>query len=137
MIQRPQTLYLLIGAFLLVLFFALSGAWADAASAAAPALGVLAYVLATASAVVSLGAVFLYKTRERQRTVIGVAMWMVLALVLVVAVGLFLAQRAPTPGAEARYLVSLLPLGAYLSLRMARRGVQKDVDLVRSMDRLR
>ena len=137
MIQRPQTLYLLIGAFLLVLFFALSGAWVDGVAVAAPWLGTVAYALAALSAVVALVAVFLYKTRERQRTVIGVAMWMVLVLVLVVAVGLFLAQQTPIAGAEARYLAALLPLGAYVSLRMARRGVQKDVDLVRSMDRLR
>ena len=35
------------------------------------------------------------------------------------------------------YLTLLLPIVAYVFLRLARRGVEKDIALVRSMDRLR
>jgi hypothetical protein len=41
------------------------------------------------------------------------------------------------PASTSVYLTLLMPIVAYVFLRLARRGVEKDIALVRSMDRLR
>ena len=147
MLQRPQSVYLLAGAALLAVFVALGHVWAPGVTAAYPWLGPVAYALAVATAVVALVAVFQYKDRQRQRTTIGVAQLLDLAVLLPLLVGLF-STTPPAPdvpasggddafGLYGRYLVALVPLVAYVLLRMARRGVDRDIATVRSMDRIR
>lgn len=139
MIQRIQSLYLLIAAAMLVLFVSLGRIWATGVSAEIAWLGPVAYGLGVLTAVAALVAVALFKTRERQRSVIGWTMWLDLALVAAVLVGLFAtAEQAPEAGGPyGRYLVALLPVTAYLLLRLARAGVHRDIGVVKSMDRLR
>ena len=138
MIQRIQTLYLVAGALLLALFVAVGDTWASAIAAEQAWLGTLAYVLAGVTAVVALVAVALFKNRELQRTVIGVAQWLDLALVAAVLVGLYLAFDSAAPTAPVGYyLVALQPVAAYVLLRMARQRVVADIAKVRSMDRIR
>ncbi len=140
MLQRPQTIYLLLGAALLAVFVALGHVWSPGVSGVYPWLGAAAYGLAVLAAVVALGAVFVYKDRARQRTVIGAAQVLDLLLVLPLLVGLYsTTSDATAAGGEAyeSYLVALVPLVAYVLLRMARRGVDRDIATVRSMDRLR
>ena len=138
MIQRIQTLYLVLGALLLALFVALGGSWAAAIAADVAWLGWLGYGLAAAAAVVALVAVALYKDRALQRRTILWAMWLDLALIVVVLVGLFVVEDAGTPRAPVGlYLVALQPIVAYVLLRMARQRVTRDIELVRSMDRIR
>ena len=104
-----------------------------------PALAMV--ILAGLAIALALGAMFFYKNRELQARVIGAALVvdLLLALAMMAAVGAgALAPDAPVDGAFAvQASVALLPVVAYLFLHLARRGVRKDIELVRSMDRLR
>ena len=97
--------------------------------------------LLLAVAYVALLAVSLYKNRDGQAKVIGAAMVLdaLLALAMMAAIGAaVLASDLPVDGNLAvEASVALLPVGAYLFLHLARRGVRRDIELVRSMDRLR
>ena len=138
MIQRIQSLYLVAGALLLALFVALGETWAAAIAAELAWLGTLGYVLAGLTALTALVSVFLYKNRTLQRTVIYAAMWLDLALVVVVLVGFYLAFDSDDFVAPVGYyLVALQPIVAYVLLRMARQRVIADIQMVRSMDRIR
>lgn len=141
MIQRIQSLYLLLGATFLGLFLATStdthGEVLNALTWALPA----ANIVAGLTAFVALLAIFLYKNRAQQAKVIMGALWLDLLLVLIMAGAMgyisFQAGGAVTPIGLSGYGVLLLPIVAYACLRLAQRSVKKDIDLVRSMDRLR
>ena len=140
MIQRIQSLYLLFAAAFVVLFLVLNEGWQATLGAVYPWLTPTVLALGGLAALATLAAVFFYKDRARQRTLVLAAQWLVLALVLVL-VGCLVATTLsedivlePTPYL---YVTLLFPLVAYLMLRLARRGVEKDIALVRSMDRLR
>ena len=116
MIQRIQTVFLVLGAVALAALLLFDVVWTSAATAQGwftPAvIGIDGLAIATA-----LGAIFLYKNRPKQRRVIVVAQVLTTVLLLVFCVGLYLANA--------------------LYVRTARRGVEKDINLVQSMDRLR
>ena len=140
MIQRIQTVYLVLGAVALgaLLFFGV--VWQGAATAQSwftPAV-VLVDSLAVA---VALGAIFLYKNRPRQRQVIVAAQALTTVLLLVFCGGLYLEKALyvrTAQGLDVGMLVALLlPIVAYVLFLLARRGVEKDIEQVRSMDRLR
>ena len=138
MIQRIQSLYLVAGALLLALFVGLGETWAAAIAAEQAWLGTAGYALAGVTALVALVSVALYKNRDLQRKVIYAAQWLDLALVVVVLVGLYLAFDSGDFAAPVGYyLVAMQPIVAYVLLRMARQRVTKDIETVRSMDRLR
>ncbi len=141
MIQRLQSLYLLFAAAFLVLFLVVGGVWQGVIAAAYPWITPVAYGLAGLAALVSLVAVFLYRDRAQQRKVVLAAQWLDILLALVMVGGLAALslgeEVAVGVGATAFYLTLLLPVVAYVFLRLARRGVEKDIALVRSMDRLR
>jgi hypothetical protein len=142
MIQRIQSLYLLFAALLVVAFLVLGDVWRVLVGAVYPWVTPTTLILGGLTALVALIAVFLYKDRPRQRQVILVAQWLDLALVLVL-VGVMVAINLDEDllwepaAAQGAYITALLPFGAYIFLRLARRGVEKDTALVRSMDRLR
>ena len=140
MIQRIQTVYLVLGAVALgaLLFFGV--VWQGAATVQGwftPAV-VLVDSLAVA---VALGAIFLYKNRPRQRQVIVVAQVLTTVLLIVFCGGLYLADALYVRTAQGldvgMLVVLLLPIVAYVLFLLARRGVEKDIERVRSMDRLR
>lgn len=141
MIQRIQTVYLLAAALLLAFFLGFADLWLAVAGEAYGWLGVVVYGLGGLTAVVALVAVFLYKQRATQVKVILAAQWLDLLLVLVLAVVLgllsFGSDTSLMAAGAVGVAVLLMPVFAYLALRLARVGVQKDIDLVRSMDRLR
>ena len=141
MIQRVQTVYLLVAALLIGLFLGFVDIWLAVAGEAFGWLGAVVYGLGGLTAVVALVAIFLYKQRAQQARVVRAAQWLDLLLVVVVAgvVG-YLSFRTDADLSTAGpvgYAVLLMPVFAYVALRLARLGVQKDIDLVRSMDRLR
>ena len=141
MIQRVQTLYLLVAALLLGLFLGFADTWLAVAGRAFGWMPGVVYGLGALTAAVALVAVFLYKQRATQAKVITAAQWLDLLLTVVLAAALgYLAFRTDTDLTEAGALGTvalLLPVLAYVALRLARWGVQRDADLVRSMDRLR
>lgn len=141
MIQRVQTVYLLIAAVLLLVFLGFVDVWLALAGDAFGWVGAAVYGLGGVTTLVALGAIFLYKQRARQERMIAAAQWLDLALFAVLAgvVGVlaFTTDADLTVAGALGYTVMLMPVVAYVALRMARLGVRKDIDLVRSMDRLR
>ncbi len=140
MIQRIQTVYLVLGAVALgaLLFFGV--VWKGAATAQSWFTPVVVLVDLLAAAV-ALGAIFLYKNRPKQRQVIVVAQALTTVLLLVFCGGLYLEKALyvrTSQGLDVGMLVALLlPIVAYVLFLLARRGVEKDIERVRSMDRLR
>ena len=140
MIQRIQSLYLLLAAicfFVLLMLDLPYGSPAAAYGWFTPVVMVGAVLLGLAS----IGAIFLYKQRERQLRVInGVQLVAVLYLFILFGALYFAGDLHFQRGGmtDAGKIVSLfLPILAYALLYLARRGVAGDISLVRSMDRLR
>lgn len=140
MVQRIQSLHLLFAAALVVAFLMAGGVWTGTLAVAFPWLGPAVLALGGLTALVALVALFFYKDRALQRRIVLAAQWLDLALVLVL-VGVLAAWSFGQPHEEvlptSAYLSLLLPVAAYVFLRLARRGIEKDIALVRSMDRLR
>jgi hypothetical protein len=141
MIQRIQSVYLLLGAVALGILFAFDTPWTSTAAAQhawfEPALiGLIVVTGGTA-----LGAIFLYANRPRQRTVVVGTQVLTFVLALVLYGGLYLenelAIRTGGSVLTTKAVVLLLPVAAYLFFWLARRGIDHDIELVESMDRLR
>ncbi len=135
MIQRPQTLYLLAAAiFNFAVFFTslYSRAMADPAQW-------IGWGLATSLTLVmliSVAAIFLYSNRAKQLTVVKSATY--LQIVALAAIGGIIVSF----GGFGAYLLwevvgTLFVFLALLMLWLAGRGIKKDEDLVKSMDRIR
>lgn len=141
MIQRIQTVYLALGAIALgaLLFFGV--VWQSAAATAQGWFTPAVVVIDGLAVVVALGAIFLYKNRPKQRQVIVIAQVLTTVLLLVFCGGLYLAGALyvrTAEGVDVGMLAALLlPIVAYVLFLLARRSVEKDIELVRSMDRLR
>jgi hypothetical protein len=152
MIQRIQSLWLFmagmaltamffmpLGTFLLPRGMYACSVWGTTISGNLPALSWPCWpmgVCALISVLLSLGAIFAYRNRSLQVRLTRYAS-AVKGLLLLMAVGLFLAVPHST-GALVSYGVALpLPLiGIVLDL-LAVRGIRKDEELVRSLDRIR
>ncbi|MEL6616824.1 MAG: DUF4293 family protein [Bacteroidota bacterium] len=134
MIQRIQSLYLLLAGTFLVLFAVFSDVWSEGLTANIGWLGPLALGVAALAAAVSYLSVALYKDRNRQRSVILVAQ-IVTLLTTAAAIGGLVSRDGDT--ATGAYLLALAPVVSYVLLRLAQRGVDADIEKVRSMDRLR
>lgn len=93
-------------------------------------------VKVAASVLISVGclvAIFLYKDRERQKGLVTVDLLLSLVLAAILSVPGFM--TAPTD--ILAMWPTLLPVVAAVLLVLARRAIKKDIELVRSMDRLR
>lgn len=141
MIQRIQTVYLFLGALTLGLFGVFDMPWTSTAALThawfQPSLiGLL--ILAAGGA---LWAIFLYENRRRQRFVVVAVQVGTLAVAAVLYGGLYLTSELTvytgTSIAWPRVVVLLLPIIAYGFFFFARRGIDRDIELVRSMDRIR
>ncbi len=142
MIQRIQSLYLLLSGLLMSFYFLFIDTWREYALEqgydwAIPVVIVWSVLLGLAS----IGAIFLYQQRERQRKSILVLQWLVLLFTLFLYAILFMAGYIRAVMASGPLLSDafalLLPLIVYGLLYLARRGVERDIALIRSMDRLR
>jgi len=141
MIQRIQTVYLVLGALALGTLGVFDVPWASTAASIhswfVPSL--IGLIVVTAGTAV--WAIFLYETRETQRSVVvGVQVGTVL-LAGVLYGGLYLTAELTFRGADGidwgRAVVLTIPILAYLFFYLARRGIDHDIELVKSMDRLR
>jgi hypothetical protein len=142
MIQRIQTVYLVLGALAAGALFFLDSLWSGAVVQQFGWFTPVTAALAGLTAVGALATVFLYNNREAQRSV--TAGLQVLAALLTggVFVGLYGAGALGLRGTGGTWNVSkiaflALPIVAYLFFMLARRAIQSDIELVRSMDRLR
>jgi hypothetical protein len=137
MIQRIQTVYLLVAALSLMFYalFAIPGA-----ETFGEFMGIriilMTIVLVVSAAV--LAAVFLFRNRKKQRLVVLTLQWA--SLVCIILTGLVLyyipAVLEATAGIFGVVVFLPLPLG-YIFLRLAQRAIDKDIALVKSMDRIR
>lgn len=141
MIQRIQTVYLVLGILALAGLLLVDALWTGPAAATyawfAPGVLIVAGIAALTAAV----AIFLYKDRSRQKQVVVGAQFLVLLQAIVLYGGLYMAGtlsvRTPEGISIERVIGLLLPILAYVFFALARRSIQKDIELVRSMDRLR
>jgi len=141
MIQRIQTVYLVLGILALAGLLLVDALWTGPAATTyawfAPGVLIVAGIAALAAAV----AIFLYKDRSRQKQVVVGAQFLVLLQAIVLYGGLYMAGtlsvRTPEGISIERVIGLLLPILAYVFFALARRSIQKDIELVRSMDRLR
>lgn len=151
MIQRIQTIYLLLAALatLGVIFFPLATASGDTTALAAVGDNYFAdgaywanespayfglYILAGAV----LSAIFMYKNRPKQMQFAGLAILaLIIKMVVFASLGYYYAQRLPEGSSTQITEGSALPIVAMALLFLAYRSIKKDEELVRSSDRLR
>ena len=141
MIQRIQSVYLFIGALLLALVVVFSDMWMEPVAALHPWLPWMVYGLAAVGGLIGFAVVLLYKDRKKQARIIAVVQWLTLGLALVLVVVLamlsFRSEQTEFSTSAMTYVVLLMPAAAYTLFSLARRAVKNDIELVRSMDRLR
>jgi hypothetical protein len=130
MIQRIQSVFLALASILILATPFADGIVAPDSWAWYTPVAVALVILAAAGA---FGAIFLYRQRERQRTLVLVDQLLLSPLIALLFVGAYYAGVSD--------VTALLPLGlpllAYILLYLARRSIARDIELVRSMDRLR
>ncbi len=151
MIQRIQSIYLLLAGAVLAspMFLPLATASGDAAALAATGDNFFADgtywvkefpggMSLLFAAVFSVYAIFLYKNRPRQmRLAGGMSILTILFAALFALLGYYYAQKLPE-GSEAHLaLGSAFPLAAIPLLLLAYRAIKKDEELVQSSNRLR
>lgn len=141
MIQRIQTVYLLLGALALGTMGLFDVPWGDPAAQQyawfVPSLvGLLVVTAGT-----GIGAIFLYDRRKTQRSVVYGVQLLTIVLAGVLYGALYttgtLTFTDRTGILWGRTGVLLLPIVAYALFRQARRGIENDIELVESMDRIR
>ncbi len=141
MIQRIQSVYLLLGALCVLALLFVDGLWTSPAAETLSWFGPAVLGIGAVVVFVAVASIFLYKNRSRQRSVIVALQGITLVFVLVLYAGLYLtgmlASLTASSAAVSLVLILLLPVLAYVCFFLARRGVEKDIALVRSMDRLR
>ena len=137
MIQRKQSLYLLVGAVAIGIF---PFARIIRESEMGPLTPVI-IILGIAAAGAAVTAIFFFKGRKTQRKLIIAAQVCTILLLAASFGGLYVAGalyvRDPEGLDLGRLSELVLPLLGYVELLFARRAVTKDIELVQSMDRLR
>lgn len=141
MLQRKQSVYLLLGSLSIVAMLFFDGIWETPAAETlvwyVPSLIITAIVVV----LVALVAIFMYGNRSRQQQVVVAVQVLTLIFMVLLYGGLFLTgvtTQIAEGAVDAATLIGLaLPILAYVFFYLARKGIQSDIDLVRSMDRLR
>jgi len=141
MIQRIQSLYLLAASLVLGGAFLVDEVWTG------PAATDQAWFLPTSMAILGLVAVgsflgiFLYGNRSFQRKFVSVVQLLLLVGIAVLFAGQVMAGTLPDASVSGdsvgEWIVLVIPLVSYIFLYLARRGIDADIRLVKSMDRLR
>ncbi len=141
MLQRIQTVYLAVAVLLMTPYAFLSVTWTSRAAETLPWFTPAVLALAAAVALTAGAAIALYANRTRQRGVVLGAQAATVALFTALTAGLYFASGLTlrTAGAydPAKVAAMVIPIVTYVLLVLARRAIEKDIELVRSMDRLR
>lgn len=141
MIQRVQSIYLLLGVALLGLEYTFDSVWKGPSAAAFSWFVPVTMGVFTIAAIGAVGAIFMYSQRNKQRTLVVISQVVALLGLLILFGSQYMTQSLPAfDSARSSFeswaaLVS--PVLAYLMFTMARRAIDKDIALVRSMGRLR
>jgi hypothetical protein len=141
MIQRIQTVYLFLGAVALGALFGFASPWESTAAATYAWYEPALLVLTPLTAAGALGSIFMYDRRKKQRTAVVAVQGLTFVLAAVLYGGLYLtgelAVRRGGTFNVSKIVALLLPIVAYVFFLLARRGIDHDIELVKSMDRLR
>ena len=141
MIQRIQTVYLALGALALTGVLFLESLWGSEAAATYGWFLPVIVGLGAVTAVTAIGAIFLYTDRETQRTVVVGTQLMTILWAITLYGSLFMTNGLQVYNAAGLNIDMLMlvagPLVAYILFWLARRGIEHDIELVASMDRLR
>ena len=141
MIQRIQSVYLLLGALAMAALLLFGGGWQGAVSTVSSWLMPALYLIGVLIVLSGLAAIFLYSNRSRQRTVVLGIQVLTIIFALLFYGGLYAVdglKLGQDGNISAGYIIMLLlPIVVYVFFYLARRGITRDIELVRSMDRLR
>ena len=138
MIQRIQSLYLLVGAILLLVVMFFDALAESAAAEILPWYIPTVIALAGLAAATALAAIFLYKDRPKQSKVVLGAQVLTLACMIALYGGIYFAGDSLLVLESVEHaLLLLLPILAYIQFFLARGRIRKDIELIKSMDRLR
>jgi hypothetical protein len=135
MIQRVQSLYLLITTISTLAWFAFVPVWNDVEGVFYGKDFTATLVLGGLSMILSLTAIFLYKTRLKQ-FVLG----RINILINFLTVGFFVYWTLILPGemrVSEKGIGIFLPIISIVFLALANKAIKKDEDLVKSADRFR
>ncbi len=145
MIQRKQTIWLLIAAILNALLFYFDLYRVDAVSNGVTVTDHLrindhypSLLVAIVITVVPIIAMFMYKARSKQKSLVLVSMVATIgfiALVLMRVSNYNNGTSAPVTGTY--WIGSILPVLSFIFLILAFSGIRKDEKLIKSLDRLR
>lgn len=141
MIQRKQTIFLVLAVVALLAEFFLDGIWAGPAAESMAWFTPVTTALFGVAIIGAIATIFLYRDRARQRRFVVFLQITTVLGVLALFGGYFVADTLPVINTSAlvtsEWFSLLLPIVAYVFFFMARRGIEKDVELIRSVDRLR
>ncbi|MCB0695756.1 MAG: DUF4293 domain-containing protein [Chitinophagaceae bacterium] len=150
MIQRIQTVWLLVASLLSLLLFYFNIVTINYASTGSEinqsftllGFGVQGYLLAALAAVLvvlPLVAIFMFRNRKKQSLMTILAMVLNFGFVAfsIMSIDSFTTNHKPAVTGSSYGLAAFVPLVSEIFLFMAWRGIRKDEKLVRSTDRLR
>lgn len=140
MIQRLQTVYLLLAVVFLAIMFLAQGAWTGVAASTYSWYVPVTMGIFGLSAAGGVTAIFLYKDRQRQRGFVVLLQYLIVVGMLTKMVATWLTGGFASVMTDASFDFWLgfgSPVMTYLMFLMARRGIDRDIALVKSMDRLR
>lgn len=141
MIQRIQSVYLALGAVALLAMPFTGALWEGQTAAQYAWFVPTGFATAGLAALTALIGIFLYKDRNAQRKVVLGAQILTVLFILVLFVTAYLSSSLPRvtgTSADVGGIIQLaLPVVAYILFLLARRGIESDIKLVKSMDRLR
>lgn len=140
MIQRIQSLYLLLGCIAVAAPLYLR-VWLQHTDAVNPMVDIIVQIVAGLTALLALVVIFLHSDRPKQYRLTLIVQVLTLLVIVAILSVLYLSGNLPgvseTPVLSTTFSVVLLPFLAYIFFFLARRGINKDIELVKSMDRLR
>ncbi len=140
MIQRIQTVYFLLGSLAVAapLYFR---TWIHHSDTGNPLVDTGIQVVAGLAALIGLVLIVLHGDRSIQFKVTVVAQVLTLIVIVGILSVLYLSGSFPgvteVPILSSSAAVAILPVIAYVLFFLARRAVNKDIKLVKSMDRIR
>ncbi|MEM1095106.1 MAG: DUF4293 domain-containing protein [Bacteroidota bacterium] len=138
MIQRPQSVYLFLGALLVGALGFFEVLWTSAASQMLGWFNPAVLGAGTLVIVIAIAAIFLYRDRKRQLKIVVALQGVLILFLLAMIGGLYMGGTLDQVAGNVPLIVALaLPVLAYVMFWLARKGIEKDIALVRSMDRLR
>jgi len=141
MIQRIQSLYLLLGAGAMLALTFMNGAW-QSVTVDFVWFNPLLSGLILLTAVLALWTIMQYKNRKKQRKLVLLVQVLTILTIVVLFGGLLMQGRLQVYTDEAiidteKIIAYVLPIAAYAFFYLARFTVQRDIELIKSMDRLR